>query len=127
MKQVNNRQRQVAQQIQTFLANTLLRDVKDPALGMVTITSVEISKDLGYADIYFVVLESDKQQDSIAVLNKAASFLRKQLAGHMTQRTVPRLRFRLDVSEQQARSLDDLLSTLPEEPGDQQGVSDSWE
>lgn len=127
MKQVNNRQRQIAQQIQAFLANALVRDIKDPALGMITITTVQVSKDLGYADIFFVVLEEDKQQASLATLNKAASFLRKQLAGHMTQRVVPRLRFRLDESEEQARALDEVLANLPEGMNDDSHNTDSNE
>lgn len=116
MKQVRTRQRQVAQQIQKLLAQAISWELKDPELGMVTITSVEISPDLGYADIYFVVLEADQQQTSLQVLTKAASFLRKRLADQLTLRQVPRLRFKIDTSEAQARQVDQILEQIPDDP-----------
>lgn len=118
MKQVRPRQRQVAQQIQILLARAISQELKDPELGMVTITSVEISSDLGYADIFFVVLEDDRRQISLEVLTKAASFLRKRLADQLTLRQAPRLRFKLDDTETQARQVDELLEKIPDPPAD---------
>lgn len=115
MKQVRNRQKQVAQQIQTLVAQAISQELKDPELGMVTITNVDVSVDLGYANIYFVVLEQERSEQSLAVLTKAASFLRKRLAKQLTLRVVPRLRFKLDNSEKHARQMDELISQLPED------------
>lgn len=102
---MNQRLQRLADQIQRELA-VLIRDgIKDPRLtGMVTISSVKVSADLGYADVYVTVLETsandtmdkDYHDNSIKVLNKASGFLRTELSHSLKTRTTPRLRFHYD-------------------------------
>ena len=89
----------IADQIQRDLAVLLQREVKDPRVGMVTINSVNVSKDLAFADIYvtFMGIDDDQNVDeSLEVLEHAGGFLRSLLAKSIQLRTMPRLRFHYD-------------------------------
>ena len=88
----------LADQIQRELA-VLIRELKDPRLGMVTVSAVKVSKDMGYAEVYVTVLGKDLEVDyapSLAVLNNAAGFLRGALGKSLQIRMIPRLRFHYD-------------------------------
>ena len=88
----------LSDQIQRDLAG-LIRDLKDPRLGMVTVSAVKVSKDMGYAEVYVTVLGKDLEVDyapSLAVLNNAAGFLRGALGKSLQIRMIPRLRFHYD-------------------------------
>lgn len=102
---MNQRLQRLADQIQRELAVLIRDEINDPRLtGLVTISSVKISPDLGYADIYVTVMERDMSdamakdfhQESLAVLNNAAGFLRTELSHILKTRTTPRLRFHYD-------------------------------
>ena len=87
-----------------------------PRVGMVTINSVRVSKDLGYADIYVSVLsteelneESAEVQDTLKALRSASGFLRGQLGRAMKLRVIPQLRFHFDALQGQSRRIDRLI------------------
>ncbi len=113
------RLQRVADQVQRELATLIQREVKDPRLGMVSVTSVEISRDLAYADVYVTALvgqqddlekeSAEKRAATIEVLNNAAGFLRSLLAREMSLRTTPRLRFHYDESISRGRYLSSLI------------------
>lgn len=107
----------IADQIQKELAWLIQREVKDPRLGMVTLHDVRVSKDMGYADIYFTILsteeltpESEEVQQSQQVLKSASGYLRTALAKAMKLRTVPYLRFHFDRLAGESRQLDALIN-----------------
>ncbi len=116
---MNQRLQRLADQIQRELA-VLIRDaVNDPRLtGYVTISSVKVSPDLGYADIYVTVMEPElndamtktNHEESIKVLNKAAGFLRTELSHSLKTRTTPRLRFHYDEVTARGNYMMDLIS-----------------
>ena len=90
------RRYRVADQIQRELGD-LIRAVKDPRVtGMVTISSVDVSPDLGHAKIFVTVLETDTPEDTVVALNRAAGFLRGRLGARLALRGVPRLAFEYD-------------------------------
>lgn len=102
---MNQRLQRLADQIQRTLSSLIRDEINDPRLtGLVTISSVKVSPDLGYADVYVTILEptcddgmtKDAHQQSIKVLKNAAGFLRTQLSHTMKTRTTPRLRFHYD-------------------------------
>ncbi len=89
----------LADQIQRELADLIRRELKDPRLGMITISAVKVSKDMGYADVYVTVLGKDLTADyapSLEVLNHASGFLRAALGKSLQIRMIPRLRFHYD-------------------------------
>lgn len=105
-----SRSRRVGEQIQRELAELVQRELKDPRLGMVTISAVDVSKDLSVAKVYFTVLdpEHDTQQTRQA-LTHAGGFLRRELAHRMKLRVVPELRFHYDSSIEEGSRLSALI------------------
>lgn len=94
-----NRTDRIADQIQRDLAVLLQREIKDPRVGMVTVSGVKVAKDLSFADIYvtFMTLEKDEEvKQALAVLEHASGFLRSMLAKSIKLRVMPRLRFHFD-------------------------------
>ena len=86
----------VADQLQRELSVLIRNRIKDPRMsGMMTIASIDVTRDLSLARIYITILEKSAQ-DSIEVLNHAAGFLRHELSQIMKLRRVPELRFILD-------------------------------
>lgn len=110
-----SRTQRVADQVQRDLAQLIQRDLKDPRLGMVTVSYVQISKDLGYADVYVTVLplggkdEAEAIVDSLKVLNSAAGHLRHELARGIKLRIMPELRFHFDETVERGRHLHSLI------------------
>ncbi|MGB1197470.1 MAG: 30S ribosome-binding factor RbfA [Thalassotalea sp.] len=90
----------VGQEIQKEVAMIIQREVKDPRLGMVTVSAVEITRDLAYAKIFvtFFTLEGQNVDESIEILNEAAGFIRTILAKRIKARIMPELRFIYDQS-----------------------------
>ena len=96
---MSQRTQRIGDQIQRELAILIRQELKDPRLGMVTVSSVKVSPDMGYADIYVTVMGSsldDKPDESIKVLNAAAGFLRGEVGRAIRTRITPRLRFHYD-------------------------------
>ena len=107
-----SRTQRVADYLQRELAALIQHEVRDPRVGMVSITGVDVSRDLGHAKVYYTVMSSgsgDDASESNEALNKAAGFLRSQLSRDSNMRTVPQLRFIFDTSVGRGRELEDLI------------------
>lgn len=99
------RLKRMADSVQRELSELIRQELKDPRLGgLVTISGVKVSPDLGYADVYVTVMgrELADDQNEIAhretldILNKASGFLRQELSRRIKTRITPRLRFHYD-------------------------------
>ena len=102
----------VADQLQKELAVLIQREVKDPRLGMVTVSGVTVSRDLGYADIYITLLgeqSPERIKENLQVLKRAGGFLRSQIAKRIKLRHVPELRFHFDESVVRGQHLSSLI------------------
>ena len=106
-KSTVNRSYRVVDQIQRDVAE-LIRDLKDPRVGMVTINSVEVTPDYAHAQIYFSVLVGTPEESS-AALNEAAGFLRNGLFKRLAIHTVPTLHFHFDKTTERAADLSALI------------------
>ena len=106
------RPQKVADLIQRELADLLRRDVRDPHIGMVTLTSVDVSPDLSHAKVFFTILEKEKLADTSRALKRAAGFLRSQLAHRMKMYTTPELRFTYDESVERGDHLSQLIDSV---------------
>lgn len=96
---MSQRTQRLADQIQRELADLIRLELKDPRLGMVTVSGVKVSPDMGYADVYVTVIGSsldERPDESLAVLNAASGFLRGELGRTIRTRMTPRLRFHFD-------------------------------
>lgn len=105
MANVNPRIRRIGEQIRRELADIIRAELHDSRLTLVSMTSIEVSRDLAHARIYVtVVCEPDARAGLVAELNRAAPLLRRELGRRMHIRTVPKLEFRYDeVVERGAR------------------------
>lgn len=99
------RLKRMADSVQRELSELIRQELKDPRLGgLVTISGVKVSPDLGYADVYVTVMGrelSDDQnevahRETLDILNKASGFLRQELSRRIKTRITPRLRFHYD-------------------------------
>ncbi|MQA57663.1 30S ribosome-binding factor RbfA [Pseudomonas piscis] len=107
-----SRTQRIGDQMQRELAQLIRREVKDPRVGLVTITAVDVSRDVGHAKIYITVMGQEGAESiaqSIKVLNSAAGFLRMQLAREMKLRSVPHLHFHYDESVARGAHLSALI------------------
>ncbi len=102
----------VGDQLQKELAVLIQREVKDPRLGMVTVSGVTVSRDFGYADVYVTLLGEDSHErvkENLKVLRQAGGFLRSQIARRIKLRHVPELRFHYDESVVRGQRLSSLI------------------
>jgi ribosome-binding factor A len=98
------------------LAAILQRDVDDPRLTMVTVTGVDVDRELAYATIFVTALgEEDRSEEVLAALKRARGFLRSALATRIPLRSFPDLRFRWDASYQRGARIEELLDQLKSE------------
>jgi ribosome-binding factor A len=105
------RTRRVGEQVQRELAGLVHEEIKDPRLGMVSISGVEVSSDLAHAKVFISVLGDDAAVTaSVRVLNNAAGFLRRRLGARMRLRVVPRLKFFHDRSLAEGARMDALIN-----------------
>ena len=88
----------MADLIQRELSDLIRREVRDPHVGMVTLTSVDVAPDLSHAKVFFTLLDSHKKDETARALQRAAGFLRSQLSHRMNMYTTPALRFVYDES-----------------------------
>lgn len=106
-RSIPNRSYRVADQIQRDLAE-LIRELKDPRIGMLTISAVEVSPDYAHAQVWFSLLVGDPAECE-AALNEAAGFLRNGLFKRLAIHTVPTLHFHFDRTTERAAELNDLI------------------
>jgi ribosome-binding factor A len=107
-KSTVNRSFRVADQIQRDVA-MLIRELKDPRIGMVTINSVDVTPDYAHAQVYFSVMVGEPE-DTAAALNEAAGFLRNGLFKKLAIHTVPTLHFHFDKTTERAADLSALIA-----------------
>jgi len=94
------------------LAQVIQQEITDPRLpSFITISAVQVTKDLGHAKVYFTAF-NDKPEETAAILNAAASYLRTILAKTVTLRTVPQLHFVYDESIEYGKRLSRLIDEV---------------
>ena len=106
-----HRSQRVEEQILRLLAELIRREVKDPRVGPVTITAVELSRDLSHAKVYFLPFDAKRSSAEVgAALGSAAGFLRIHLKKHLKMRSAPELQFVPDESIDRAARLSALIN-----------------
>ena len=106
------RPQKVADLVQRELADLLRREVRDPHVGMVTLTCVDVAPDLSHAKVYFTILDKGKLAETAEALRRAAGFLRTQLSHRMNMYTTPALRFVYDESVERGDRLSRLIDSV---------------
>ncbi len=108
------RPERVAELMKREIAAILARELQDPRVStMVSVTDVEVTQDLSFARVFVSVLETGEQRDrTLAGLQRAAGFVRHQLAPRLGLREVPELRFLHDDSIERGARVDEILRKL---------------
>jgi ribosome-binding factor A len=106
------RPQKVADQIQRELSLLLSRELRDPRLGLVTLTAVDVAPDLSHALVYFTCLAAAQVEPAAAALQHAAGYLRSHLAKRITLYATPELRFRHDESVARGAHLSQLIDSV---------------
>ena len=110
MKRHSQRAQRVGDQIQRELADLLRNEVKDPRVGPITITSVEVSADLSHAKVFFTHLSGKEHaEQAVEALQRTAGFLRSQLSHRLGLYSVPQLHFAYDDSIEAGLRLSHLI------------------
>ena len=122
------RSSRVADQIRIEVADILMRRTKDPGLGFVTVTDVELTADLRTARVYVTTLRQPGDDprleiETYAALNRAVGFIRAELGRRLHLRYTPELVFEKDVAGPRGDRILHLLDSLQPDSGDQGGAS----
>lgn len=129
MSSAYSRTDRIAEMMQRKLAQIIRLEIKDPRLpSFLTISAVEVSRDLGHAKVYFTAFNGDPLQTTV-ILNSAASYLRTALARTISTRTVPQLHFIYDESieygERLSRLIDDVNPPETDKQSDDKSDDDA--
>ena len=107
-----SRTQRVGDFIKRELSGLIQFQIRDPRVGMVSVTDVDVSRDMSHAKVYFTVLGKETEEEaaeSLEALNKAAGFLRSSIAKANNARTTPKLRFYFDASVVKGQQLSSLI------------------
>ncbi|TPW10523.1 MAG: ribosome-binding factor A [Halothiobacillaceae bacterium] len=106
-----SRTQRVTGQLQREIALIVHNEIKDPRRGFITISAVELSRDLVHAKVFFTLLDPEESHRTLVadILNRAAGFIRHQLGQAMRMRIIPQLHFQYDSSIEHGCSLSALI------------------
>ena len=104
-----NRSERVAGSLRRELAKLIQMELKDPEVGFIGLSDVEVTRDLAHAKVFVTVFETDKAASSLKALKRAAGFLRSRLSQEMRIRSVPELHFHHDASVETGQRMDSLI------------------
>jgi ribosome-binding factor A len=111
----STRAERIAERIQEELSEILIFQIADPRLKGVSITDVNVDRELAFSDIYFSALDgSGRAEEILEGFNHARGYIRTELASRITLRTFPRLRFHWDPTFERAERIDRLLDSISE-------------
>lgn len=106
----------IADRMREVLSELLIKEIQDPRLLGISITDVEVDRELAYATIFFSSIEGESRAEEVrAGLEHAQGFLRSELAQRIQLRVFPRLRFRYDPTFEQAEKIERLFTMIDEE------------
>ena len=104
------RSERVAGQLRRDLAKLIQQEIKDPEVGFVSLSDVEVTRDLSHAKVFITVFDPEKAKESLKALRRASTFLRLRLAKELRLRHVPELHFVHDDSVEKGSRIDELIS-----------------
>ena len=109
----NIRANRVAEQMKIEISDIINNKIKDPRIGFLTITDVEVTGDLQQAKVFFTVLgEEEERENTLLGLNKANGFIRSEIGRRIRLRKVPEISFEYDVAFEYGSHIDELLRNL---------------
>jgi ribosome-binding factor A len=103
----------VGEQIKKEISSIIQSELKDPRIGFITVTGVEITNDLSQAKVFLSVLGTDEQkEETLKALGRSSGYIRSELGKRIRLRKVPELMFRLDASIDYGSKIERLLEQV---------------
>jgi ribosome-binding factor A len=114
----HKRSEKVAESIHELVSELMIKGLKDPRIGFVTVTGVKVTDDLHFATIYFSVIGNDEEKLATEKgLNSAKGFIRKEIAKNLRMRYVPEIFFKYDSSFEYGQRIENILNEIHEKKG----------
>ncbi len=105
-----HRKESIGEMIRAELSRLIIEELRDPRLGFITVTGVDLSPDLGHARIFVSVLgESSDREQTLEVLTRATGYFRKSLSQSLNLRRTPELKFLFDATGETGARIDRIL------------------
>ncbi len=108
------RSQRVSDLLREEIADIIMNKIKDPRLGFVTVTGVDITEDLKIAQVYISVLKEEEKETSFEIINSAKGFIRSELGKRVRMKFMPALTFKFDESIAYGDKIDRLLKEIKE-------------
>lgn len=119
-----HRQNRLAEALKEEISSMIREDLKDPGIGFVTITSVEVADDLGHAKVYVSVLGNEQAaKESLDALKRASGFIRSEVGKRIRLRHTPEIAFKYDASIEHGAHIAKLLKGVKTEDTGNEGNS----
>jgi len=112
------RSQRVSDLLREEISDIIIYKIKDPRIGFVTVTGVDLSDDLKIGKVYVSVLKEEERAITLGILNDAKSFIRSHLAKRLRMKFIPTIEFRLDTSIEYGNKIEKLLKQIGEERED---------
>ncbi|MEW6052179.1 MAG: 30S ribosome-binding factor RbfA [Nitrospirota bacterium] len=106
------RSQRVSDLLREEVADIIIYKLKDPRIGFVTVTGVDVTDDLKMAFIYISIFKEEAKEATLGILNAAKSFVRSELAKRLRMKTIPSIEFRLDTSIDYGNRIEELLNEI---------------
>lgn len=106
------RSQRVGDLLKEEIADIVIHRLKDPRIGFITITEVDVTDDIKIARVYVSILKDEEKKTTIEILNSAKSFIRSELSKRLRMKFIPSIEFRLDTSIEYGTKIDKLLKEI---------------
>src|SRR4030042_3525928 len=108
------RSQRVSDLLREEIADIAIHRLKDPRIGFITITGVDVTDDIKMAKIFVSVLKNEDKKTTLDILNSAKSFIRSELSKRLRMKSIPSIEFMLDSSIEYGDKIDKLLKKIEE-------------
>ncbi len=116
MQGSGSRAERIADQIKDQVSQLLAFEVKDPAVGLLTVTHVKLTSDMGLAHVYYTLVGDDVERRKTArALDRATAFVRRRLAEDLNMRRTPEVKFHYDENVERQERVETLLREIAAE------------
>jgi len=106
------RSQRVGDLLREEIADIIIYKLKDPRIGFVTVTGVDVTDDIKIAIVYISILKEEEKKTTLDILNSAKSFIRSELSKRLRMKFIPSIEFRLDSSIEYGSRIETLLNEI---------------
>jgi ribosome-binding factor A len=108
------RSQRVSDLLREEISDIIIYKLKDPRIGFVTVTGVDVTDDIKIAKVYVSILDDEQKEITLEILNSAKSFIRSNLLKRLRMRSIPLIEFKLDTSIEYGNRIERLLKKIEE-------------